>query len=600
MSAIVEAVAAKPSVAKAKFDPIMLEVIRSLLVAMMDECEINLSRTAFSPIIYEVKDYCIGLLDKECRTIAQSRGSVPTFMADLGHSVRDGLEIYGENGFQPGDVLLMNFSDICGQHLNNMVVYVPIFLKEKLIGFMASRAHWSDVGGKNPGSWCSDSTEIFQEGIQFRSLKVYKGGKPDPEILRVIKHNVRFPDMSLGDMEAQIAACETGRQRFVALIEKYGWDVVNDCIHAMWAQCDALARAQIRAMPDGVFVGESFLDDDGVTRDKTIPIRISVIVKGDTLTIDYSEMAPQTPGPMNCGFSAGISAAKVAMKSALVPDVAANDGTFRALNVILPPGTLLSAVDNAAMSLWSVTIKTIVDTILRAMSKALPERIPAAHHGAMGAFMFAGRNPDTGQRFSTVDSVLGGWGAQPNDDGFSPLKTVTHGDTRQVPCEVEETFWPLHIKRYEWRADSAGPGKFRGGLGLCKAYTMLVNMKITVAFERSKCAPWGLFGGGNAQAGSARIKRPGETEWTVYQKVTGLGVEAGTEVELLSAGGGGRGHPFERDLGRVLNDVLQGYVTFEGARRDYGVAIDPVTMTIDESQTTLLRESMRVTQLSES
>ena len=300
MSAVVEAVGKAFPPARAKFDPIMLEVVRSLLIAIMDECEINLSRTAFSPIIYEVKDYCIGLLDKNCRTIAQSRGSVPTFMSDLGDSVKDGIEIYGEDGFEPGDVLLMNFSDVCGQHLNNVVVYMPVFLGKELIGFMASRAHWSDVGGKNPGSWCTDSTEIFQEGLQLRSLKVYKRGKPDPEILRVIRHNIRMPEMSMGDMEAQIAACELGRQRYVALIEKYGWTQVDDCINHMWDQCEALARQQIRAMPDGTYSAESFLDDDGVTPDKIIPIKISVIVKGDSLTVDYSQLAPQTPGPSIC------------------------------------------------------------------------------------------------------------------------------------------------------------------------------------------------------------------------------------------------------------------------------------------------------------
>ena len=461
-----------------KFDPIMLEVVRSLLIATMDECEINLSRTAFSPIIYEVKDYCIGLLDQDGNTIAQSRGSVPTFMADLGDSVRDGLAIYGAAGIEPGDVLLMNYSEVCGQHLNNVVVYLPVHYEDRLVGFMASRAHWSDVGGRVSGSVSTDTTEIFQEGLQLRSIKVYKRGKPDAEILRIIRHNVRLPEATLGDMEAQIAACEIGRQRYVALIRKYGWDTVIGCVHAMWDQCEHLMREQIRRIPDGTYVGESFLDDDGVTFDKTIPIRIKVIVAGDSLTVDYSELAPQTPGPMNAGYSAGVSAAKVAIKSAIVPDVPATEGTFRPVKVVLPPGTIMSAVDNAAMSLWTVTIKTIVDTILRALSEAIPDRIPAAHHGSMGAFMFAGRDAN-GRRFSTVDSVLGGWGAGPAGDGFSPLKTVTHGDTRQVPTEVEETFWPLLVKRYEWITDSAGAGKFRGGLGLRKVYSLPRGGRLT-------------------------------------------------------------------------------------------------------------------------
>jgi len=576
---------------KAKFDPIMLEVVRNLLIATMDECEINLSRTAFSPIIYEVKDYCIGLLDQEGRTIAQSRGSVPTFMADLGDSVKDGLDIYGTEGIEPGDVLLMNFSDVCGQHLNNVVVYLPVHLGGRLIAFMASRAHWSDVGGRVSGSVSTDTTEIFQEGLQLRSIKVYKRGKRDEEIIRIIRHNLRLPELSLGDMEAQIAACEIGRQRYLALIQKYGWDTVNDCVHAMWDQCELLMREQIRQIPDGTYVGESFLDDDGIDFDKTIPIRITVKVQGDSLTVDYSELAPQTAGPMNAGYSAGVSAAKVAIKSAIVPTVPPNDGTFRPINVILPPGTIMSAVDNAAMSLWTVTIKTIVDTILRALSQAIPDRIPAAHHGSMGAFIFSGRDSDTGRRYSTVDSVLGGWGAQPNGDGFSPLKTVTHGDTRQVPTEVEETFWPLLVKRYEWIPDSAGPGKFRGGLGLRKVYSIPQGTRLTVAFERAKCPPWGLFGGGAAQVGKAWVRQPGADKPVRYQKVTALEVKPGGEVELHSGGGGGRGPAHERDAQRVLDDVRQGYVSLEGARRDYGVAIKAGK--IDEEETRDLRERMR-------
>lgn len=576
---------------KAKFDPIMLEVVRNLLIATMDECEINLSRTAFSPIIYEVKDYCIGLLDHEGRTIAQSRGSVPTFMADLGDSVKDGLAIYGANGIEPGDVLLMNFSDVCGQHLNNVVVYLPVHLEDRLIGFMASRAHWSDVGGRVSGSVSTDTTEIFQEGLQLRSIKVYKRGKRDEEIIRIIRHNLRLPELSLGDMEAQIAACEIGRQRYLALIQKYGWDTVNDCVHAMWDQCELLMREQIRQIPDGTYVGESFLDDDGINFDKTIPIRITVKVKGDSLTVDYSELAPQTPGPMNAGYSAGVSAAKVAIKSAIVPTVPPNDGTFRPISVILPPGTIMSAVDNAAMSLWTVTIKTIVDTILRALSQAIPDRIPAAHHGSMGAFIFSGRDSETGRRYSTVDSVLGGWGAQPNADGFSPLKTVTHGDTRQVPTEVEETFWPLLVKRYEWIPDSAGPGKFRGGLGLRKVYGIPQGTRLTVAFERAKCPPWGLFGGGAAQVGKAWVRQPGSDTPVRYQKVTALEVRPGGEVELHSGGGGGRGPAYERDPQRVLDDVRQGYVSIEGARTDYGVAVKDGK--IDEQETRRLRETMR-------
>jgi N-methylhydantoinase B len=429
--------------------------------------------------------------------------------------------------------------------------------------------------------------------VQLRTLKVYKRGESDPEIMRVIRHNVRYPDQCFGDMEAQIAACELGRRRYLALVQKYGLVLVQECIHAIWDQCEAIARERIRSLPDGIYVGESFLDNDGVDLDRTLPLRIKVTVKGDNITVDYSELAPQTPGPMNAGYSAGVSAAKVAIKSALMPSVAPNDGTFRPISVVLPPGTIMSAQNNAAMSLWTVTIKTIVDTILQAISKAAPHLVPGAHHGAMGVFIFAGIDPATGQRYSTVDSTLGGWGGQPDSDGFSPLKTVTHGDTRQVPVEVEETFWPVLVDRYLWRPDSGGPGKFRGGLGLCKAYTFEHGTRATLAFERSKCPPWGLFGGGPGHVGTSLVRQPGDNDWTRYQKATGLPIKPGGQLELLSGGGGGYGPPEDRDIERVIEDVRLGYVTVEGARNDYGVALRGDSLEVDHASTGQLRDAMR-------
>lgn len=572
-------------------DPITLEIIRNLLIAILDEGEINLSRTAFSPIIYEVKDYCVGLLDVNCQTIAQSRGGIPTFMADLGDPVRDGLEIYGVDGFSPGDVIIQNYGAICGQHLNNVVLYMPIHYEGKLIAFAATRAHWSDVGGRVASSFSTDTTEIFQEGLQFRSVKVHKAGTPDEEIMRMLRHNIRFPELSFGDMAAQIGCCKLITLRFAEMITKYGWGTIHNCVETIWDQSEAFVRRQIAALPDGRYEAGSFLDDDGVNLDKTLPIRAAVTIRGDELEIDFTGTAGQVKGPINSGRSGGMAAAKVAFKSAVMPHLPPNEGAFRPLKVKLPPGTVISAIDNAAMAQWNMTIKTVIDTVYLAMSQAMPDRIPAAHHSTNGLYIFFGKDPKTGYRFSTIDTVLGGWGARPDGDGFSPLKTVTHGDTRSIPCEVEETFFPLRVERYVWRSDSAGPGTFRGGLGLSKVYRALQDIELICAFERTKCPPWGLFGGGPAQVGYVLVTQPGETQSTRYHKVTALVLKEGATVEFLSAGGGGRGPAYERELSRVVDDVLQGYVTFEGARRDYGVVLD-TNLSVLMDATKALRDEM--------
>jgi len=576
-----------------RVDPVTQEIVRNLLIAILDEGEINLSRTAFSPIIYEVKDYCVGLVDREGRTIAQSRGGIPTFMADLGEPVRDGIAIYGLDGFEPGDVMLMNYAAVCGQHLNNVVVYVPVHWKGEVVAFAATRAHWTDVGGRVAGSFSTDTTEIYQEGLQLRSIKIHKAGRVDEELMRVIRHNIRFPDLSFGDMAAQIAACTLSAKRFQEMMGKYSWETLEACIHTIWDQSEAFVRRQISALPDGRYSANSYLDDDGVVFDKILPVAVTVIVDGDEMEIDFTGTAPQSRGPMNSGRSGGLAAARVAFKSAVVPNLPPNEGVFRALRVVLPEGTIISAVDNAALAQWNMPLKTVIDTIYWALSKCAPERVPAAHHCSQGMYSFFGKDHETGRRFSTLDTALGGWGARPDADGFSPLKTVTHGDTRNVPVEVEEAFYPLLVERFEWRPDSAGPGKFRGGLGLRKTYRLQQDVEMVVAFERSKLAPWGLFGGGSAQVGFAEIRQPGEATARKMFKGTAVPLQQGATVEFYSAGGGGRFPAWERPVARVEEDVRQGYITADGARKDYGVAIDPATFVVDISATEILRSELQ-------
>lgn len=570
-------------------DPVTLEIIRSLLIAIVDEAEINLSRTALSPIIFEVKDYCVCLLDREARTISQSRGGIPTFMADLGEAVRDGLEIYGPDGFEPGDVAIINFSGVCGQHLNNVVMYAPIFCEGALIGFAANRAHWTDVGGAVAGSFATNSTEIYQEGLQIRSVKIVKRGQPDKELERMIRHNIRFPELTFGDMAAQLSACELIVRRTGELLGKYGWPTIKACIEAIWDQSETVVRDYVSKLPKGRYTAESFLDDDGVDPNKTLPIKVAVTIAADEIEIDFTGTAPQTRGPMNCGVSGAYAAARVAFKSMVASTLPPNDGAFRPLKVTVPPGTMISATGDAAMAHWNLAIKTVIDTIYRAFATAMPDRVPAAHHAGQGLYMLNGVDPVSGRRYTMLDTTLGGWGAQPERDGFSPLKTTTHGDTRNIPIEVEETFFPIRVERWEWRPDSGGAGRYRGGLGLAKTYRVLEDCSLIAAFERTKCPPWGLFGGEAAQTGCVVVRNPGEPP-KEYKKVTSLPLKRGATVDFLSGGGGGRGESRERPVDEVVADVRDGYVTPEGARERYGVAVDPASLRPDREATERLRK----------
>ncbi len=574
-------------------DPITVEVIGNALAAIAEEMTVNLARTAHSTIVYEVQDFCTGLLDAAGRLVAQPGAGLPLFVGDLDAAIGDGIALFGPDGFMPGDVILTNHTGTCGQHLNNIVVYTPAFFEGKLIGFPATRAHWTDVGGRLAGGFLTDATTSFEEGIQLRSIKVYKQGKPDEEMLRVLRHNIRHPDASFGDLHAQIAACRMAERRLHELYARYTAAIVEDAIATGWDQTERMVRAAISTYPNGRYSAEAFLDDDGVDLGKPVPIRATVIVEDGSITVDFSKMSPQVRGPINCGIAAGRSAARLALKYLVAPNVMANHGCFRPLKVILPEGTLISAREPAAMSWWQTPILTVIDTILLAMSKARPDRIPAGHYSDISAMLLTGFDSRTQRAFTNIEPVAGGWGARPHGDGPNATYTIGHGDTFNIPVEVLETRYPLHVERYALRRDSGGPGRYRGGLGLERTYRILDNGMFNGLSERSKCLPWGLAKGSPGKSGSIALKRSGRSRLERFQKITGLKLARGDVLMFATGGGGGYGDPFTRPPECVAEDVQMGYVSIEEARSRYGVVIEARTGAADLPRTKTLRTGRR-------
>jgi N-methylhydantoinase B len=341
-------------------DPITLEVIHHGLVSITNQIDANIKRTAFSPYIYEYNDFAVGLADAGGQLIAQCTGGMPPFVADsVGMAVRDGLEIYGAGRLAHGDVVVCNHAAVQGQHLNNTVMYTPIRFGpnyERLIGFFAINVHWIDIGGAVP-----NSTDIFMEGLQLRSIKLMAEGEPIEEIFRLIENNTRQPTELMGDIAAQLAGCLLGRDLTIALAGKYGVATFLRAFDLILDQSEAAARAFIRAMPDGVYGAESFLDNDR-SGDEPLPIKVKVIVKADELTIDYSDIAGTAKGPINSGyFGGGRTTARVAFKYLLGAGELANEGTFRPLKLVLPPGKILSAAPTAPMGNYSTPFPTVID-----------------------------------------------------------------------------------------------------------------------------------------------------------------------------------------------------------------------------------------------
>jgi N-methylhydantoinase B len=554
-----------------KAHPITVEVVRHAIVAYADEMANALCKSAYNMMIYEVRDYCCGLIDTECRMISQNRGGLPIFLADLGVAVEDGIRRWGIDGFKPGDVLIMNHGEVCGQHLNNVVIYCPVFHNGEIVAFTANRAHWVDIGGARIGFGSSATTEVYAEGLQMRSLKVYERGRRNEMLWQIIKDNVRFPDACLGDLRAQIASCQLGARRYCELLDRYGRATVEASIAEIWDQADRAVRRAVADIRDGVYVAESLLDNDGRNLDRPLRIKVRVKVNGSTLTVDFSEMNPQTPSPINCGRSGGLAAARVAFKCLTSPDLDVNEGCFRALDVVLPEGTMLSARPPAALGLWSVALPTVIDTILKAMAPALPQRIPAAHKGDMGGCSFYGARED-GSRFLLMNIFGGGWGGRPHEDGEAASVSVCQGDVRNTPVELQEIRYPFLIETHALREDSGGAGQYRGGHGVALGYRCLVPCQVNINFERTRTPPWGLSGGANGRTNYAVIRRTDGSPEEKVLKGTQIPLLPGDVVTFYTAGGGGYGDPGKRTREAILSDLSEGLVSKEAASRDYGFA----------------------------
>jgi N-methylhydantoinase B len=539
-----------------------------------------------------VQDYCCALLDAEGRLISQNLGGVSHFVADLGVVIRDGLSRYGRDGFAPGDVIVTNHQRVAGQHLNNVCVYTPFFFDGVLQAFAVVRAHWVDIGGLSTGfSAASMVSDPWMEGLQLDQIKIHEAGKPDEKVMRIIRDNIRFPESSMGDLRSQLAACKLAERRLDELFARYGTGTIYGALERIFDETERKCRNVVRAMPDGEYEADSFLDPDGPDKSLTVPIRVKVTISGDEMTIDLTGCSLQRNSGINARTLAGPYIAYKALTGPLEP---VNEGSFRALRVEIQEGNFMMARYPAVMAGWSRGLPTVVDTIVKALADAMPDRIPAAHLGTLGGSMtFFGKDPASGRNFVLQTIEGGGWGARPWEDGESATVSVCQGDVRNAPVETIELKSPVLVRQRALRAGSGGAGKYRGGLGMVTQMTNLAEGRWSASNAgRRQCPPWGIGGGGPGQASRNYVQTPGDNEMKLMDPVRMLSA-AGTRVMVATAGGGGWGDPLDRDAARVLDDVLDELVSIEAARDDYGVVIDPATRRLDSAATEALRAGKR-------
>lgn len=517
--------------------PATVEVVRHAFTSGAEQMRRNLYRSAYSPVIYEMKDCSVGLYDARGDLLGQAPG-LPFFLGSLAGTIKAVLELEGADAFRAGDAWIVNDSAICGSHLNDVTLFAPIVIDGELRGFSGAKAHFNDVGAKDAG-YVSDSTDIFQEGLRIPPMRIVRAGELDRQLLDLLALNSRFPGALTGDLMACIAACRTGDERFRAIVERYGWAQVAGAIERFFAQAEAEDRASVRAIPDGTYRATGTLDNDGIG-DEPIPVAVAVTIAGEAMAIDLEGSGAENLGSINSGLVQTHSALQQAFRFVVNPNSPVCGGSFRNLELRVPAGSCFHPSPTAACLHYGPHLMLAMDLVVRALSDAVPQRTAAGHVGDSWNITFVnerGREP-----FLSGESLTGGWGAHEHGDGESALIHSAAGDFKNFPVEVMEQRYPLRLHAHRLREGSGGAGRHRGGLGIVRRYEVLEACRLSLWFERTTTPSWGLHGGQDGAPPQVWVTMPGEAPRPLL-KCNALPVPAGAFVEVQTGGGGGWGRP---------------------------------------------------------
>ncbi|HEV3312013.1 MAG TPA: hydantoinase B/oxoprolinase family protein [Chloroflexota bacterium] len=566
----------KPQAHELETDPFTLEVIKSILIAIGDEMFIAMGRTSMSPIIYEVLDYAVGITDAEGNVISQGNG-VTLFIGVLTHAVRSVLEKFGPSRLSQGDILAVNdpFTG-GGTHLSDVCMVMPVFFEGELLAFAANKAHWTEVGGMAPGSWTTDSTEIYQEGLQFPCIKVFEAGVENVSITDLIRANVRTPEMSMGDFYAQCASLRLASNRIEEVCRRYGVHSLKDSIQSMFAHGRATAEQRLKELPKGVFEARLNIDDDGFGGDQ-LPVMVKVSITDNEFICDFTGSAPQARGPINCsytGLSTGVRCLWLAISEPRYP---VNEGIFAPVRMICPPGTVFTASKPAPTACYWESLLYVTDLVWAALAAHFPNRLSAGHFNTVGAEITTTFHPDTDEFTIIVEPNAGGWGARADGDGANGLFCVGDGETYNLPVEIMEQKFGFQMTRLALNdQDEGGEGRFRGGRGVIREFKVLHPRggTFTITLGRSKEPPWGIDGG---QTGGRNYFTVTHADGSVdgpRAKAARLALQKDDIVSIRCGAGGGWGDPSLRDRNLILEDVRAGLMSVDTARDVYGVRIE--------------------------
>ena len=571
-------------------DPVTLAVLKGRLEQIADEMDATLYRSAFNPIIAEARDASHGLYHAETgETLVQGTRGLPIFVGASAFSVRQVIAKARKDGdLAPGDTYLFNDPYGGGTHLNDFRLVRPVYRGDRLFCWIASVGHWIDIGGNVPGGYNARATESYQEGVLIPPVKLFRAGRMQQDIVDILAANTRTPQSNWGDLNGQLNALDLGERRLNALLDEYGDGVVTEAMGLLTDRAEALMREAIRALPDGRYSVDDYLDNDGIV-DKEILIALDLTVAGDRMTLDFSRSSPPVAGPLNISEATAIAACYVGLKH-IFTEVPANAGCLRPITFIVPPTTCLAVDAPRPVAGYTEPILRLIGCIIGAIGKAAPARALAAPFGTINALSVAGSRAD-GRRWVLFSFFGGGLGGSEASDGLThannPISMATI-----PPVEILEAAHPVMFTQWAVRPDSAGAGMHRGGLGAVYEIEVLAESGAEVALlgDRGKHAPWGIGGGKPAEP--TRFTSEIGDQWVappMVSKATGIRLATGKRLRLESPGGGGFGDPGSRDPALVARDVRLGYVTPAVARRDYQVVV-AADGTLDEPATARLRK----------
>jgi len=571
-----------------EIDPITLEVIRNALASTADEMALIVMRSAYSPVVRDIMDYSTALCDAKGRVIAQGL-TLPIQLCSFPRIMGFVRERYGDT-LKPGDILIANDPyGSGGQHLPDIYILKPIFVAGRLSGFAATVAHHTDLGGIVPGSVAIYATEIQQEGLRLPLLKLYDAGEPVDAVFRILEANTRSPVEVLGDIRAQIAACNVAEEGLKTLIGRYGAQELGAYIDALHDHAEAMMRDVIRALPNGVYRATDYIDGVG-ENPVPLPIVATVTVADDTIDIDFAGTAEQVAASINCPISLPESAAFCAIRCLSQQDIPNCEGYLRPITVRAPEGCLVNPRYPAACGARGVVGYRVFDAIMQALAQIVPERAMGGSEG--GPYLLAAGGTHEGRPFVLNEMVVGTWGARAGKDGIEGISNPAANLSNQ-PVEMIEADMPVEVLRYGLVPDTGGPGEFRGGLSFIREFRFLAPIRFVLRGDRRDHPPFG-FEGGNPGAPSAHIllRADGTEQGLPTMPMESFTAHAGDVFRLIGAGGGGYGDALHRDPIRIEDDLREGKVTAEGAARDYGVVFAADGVSIDRDATAYRRVAL--------